>query len=398
MSTPSKASQLDRRKLCVVTGTRADYGLLKPLMAELRDDPAVALQTIVTGMHLAPEFGLTYRQLEEDGFTIDARVEAQLSSDTGVGAAKSLGLGVIGMADALARLSPDLLVLLGDRYETFAAAQAALLLRLPVAHIAGGDTTEGAFDEALRHAITKIAALHFVTNEAAYRRVVQMGEDPARVYNFGSPGLDTLRLLEPTTKSALEDALTIKLRAKTLLVTYHPVTLEAESKTGYQALLEVLAGLEPEFSFVFTGANADPEGRALTQLTRAFVAQFPERTHHFTSLGKHYLQLLRVADAVVGNSSSGLYEAPSFGVPTVNIGDRQRGRAKADSVFDALPDAASIRRALLAALARGVRPTVNPYGDGHAAPKIKAVLIRTALPTLLKKRFYDLPQEVVGER
>ena len=394
MSTPSSA-----RKVCVVTGTRADYGLLKPLMAELKGDPAVALQIIVTGMHLAPEFGLTYQQVEHDGFTIDARVESQLSSDTGVGAAKSLGLGVIGMADAFARLTPEVLVVLGDRFETFAAAQAALLLRLPVAHIAGGDTTEGAFDEALRHAITKMAALHFVTHEAARRRVLQLGENPAHVFNFGSPGLDTLRLLEPLSKRALGAVLGIKLRAKTLLVTYHPVTLEGESTAGYTALLEVLAGLEPDFSVVFTGANADPEGRALGRLTQAFAAQFPERAHHFTSLGERYLQLMRVADVVVGNSSSGLYEAPSFGVPTVNIGDRQRGRPKADSVFDATPDTDSVRRALAAALARGVRPTLNPYGDGHAAPKIKAVLMQADPSALLKKRFYDLPHEVaVGGR
>ncbi len=388
----------DTRKICAVTGTRADYGLLKPLLAELKGDPAVTLQVVVTGMHLAPEFGLTYCQVEEDGFTVDGRVESQLSSDTGVGAAKSLGLGVIGMADALAQLSPDLLVVLGDRYETFAAAQAALLLRLPVAHIAGGDTTQGAFDEALRHAITKMAALHFVTNEAARRRVVQLGEDPARVFNFGSPGLDTLRLSKPVTKSELEAALGVKLGAKTLLVTYHPVTLETESVSGYAALLEVLTGLEPDTSVIFTGANADPEGRALGRLTEAFVAQFPERTLHFTSLGERYLQLMRVADVVVGNSSSGLYEAPSFGVPTVNIGDRQRGRPKAESVFDALPDAPSVRRALAEAFGRGVRPTVNPYGDGHAAPKIKAVLLQADPSALLKKQFYDLPQVLVGER
>ena len=303
------------------------------------------------------------------------------------------------MADALSRLAPDILVVLGDRYETFAAAQAALLLRLPVAHIAGGDTTEGAFDEAMRHAITKMAALHFVTNEVAYRRVVQLGEDPARVYNFGSPGLDTLRLLEPATKSALEASLGIKLGAKTLLVTYHPVTLEAESTGGYAALLEVLAGLEPDINIIFTGANADPEGRALGRLTETFVVQFPERAHHFTSLGERYLHLMRVADVVVGNSSSGLYEAPSFGVPTVNIGDRQRGRPKADSVFDAAPDAASIRRALSGAFRRGVRPTVNPYGDGHAAPKIKGVLMQADPSALLKKRFVDLSHEVsVGGR
>lgn len=386
------------RKLCVVTGTRADYGLLRPLLTELKRDPEVQLQLLVTGMHLSPEFGLTYRQVEADGFTVDAKVESQLSSDTPVGAAKSLGLGVIGMADALARLEPEGLVVLGDRYETFAAAQAALVARIPVAHIAGGDTTEGAFDEALRHAITKISGLHFVTNEAARARVVQLGENPRHVYNFGSPGLDTLRQLRPLSKAQLEGKLGVRFKARTLLVTYHPVTLEAESARGYEVLLAVLADLGPEVGLIFTGANADPAGREIQALTVSFATRHPDRAHVFTTLGDLYLQVMRHADAVVGNSSSGLYEAPSFGVPTVNVGDRQRGRLRAASVFDAPLAVSAIRQAIEAALNRGVQATVNPYGDGHAAPKIKAVLKDADASTLLKKRFYDLAQSALVVR
>ncbi len=385
------------RKLCVVSGTRADYGLLKPLMLEIAAEATLELQLIVTGMHLSPEFGLTYRQLRADGFAISASVETQLSSDTGVGTAKSLGLGVIGMADALARLEPDCLIVLGDRYEIFAAAQAALLSRIPIAHIAGGDTTEGAFDEALRHAMTKMAQLHFVTNEEARQRVVQLGENPGHVYNYGSPGLDTLRQLAPMSRVELEEALGVRLWPKTLLVTYHPVTLEAGSARGYETLLAALAELGPDTGFIFTGSNADPEGRRLHALTEAFVRANAGRAHFFASLGEHYLQLMRHADAVVGNSSSGLYEAPSFGVPTVNIGDRQRGRPKAASVFDAPPEREAIVRALYAALARGTQSTYNPYGDGHAAPKIVKVLRDMELSGLLKKRFYDVQSEPVGK-
>jgi UDP-hydrolysing UDP-N-acetyl-D-glucosamine 2-epimerase len=380
------------RKICVVTGSRAEYGLLYWPMKEIQADPELQLQVVATGMHLSPEFGLTYRTIEADGFPIDAKVEMLLSSDTPVGVAKSMGLGVMGFADALDRLRPDMLLLLGDRYEIFAAAQAALVARVPVAHIAGGDVTEGAFDEAIRHSISKMAHLHFVTNEAAARRVRQLGENPGHIFNVGSPGIDAIKRLTLLDRGGLEQALDFRFRERNLLVTFHPVTLDAQSaETQFRALLAALDGLGPEIGILFTKPNADTDGRAIAQLMEEYVAARPN-ARAYTSLGQlRYLSAMSQVDAVVGNSSSGLYEAPSFKKPTVNIGDRQKGRLQAASVINCEPEAEAIGKAILDALVLDCSGAVNPYGDGESSRRIREHLKQVAEPGgLLKKHFFDL--------
>ena len=275
-----------KRKICVVTGTRAEYGLLHPLMKEIGKDQDLQLQVSVTGMHLSPEFGLTFREIEEDGFVIDCKVEMLLSSDTPTGIAKSVGLGIIGFADAFRQLTPDLLVLPGDRYEILAAAQAALIARIPIAHIAGGDTTEGAFDEAIRHSITKMSHLHFVTNEQSMQRVRQLGENPAHIYDAGSPGIDRILSLPPIERSLLEKSLGFTLKKRNLLITFHPVTLDLQS-SGQQfgEMLDALDTLGPETGLLFTMPNADPEGREIIRLLDHFVSLHPNAVS-FSSLGQ----------------------------------------------------------------------------------------------------------------
>jgi UDP-hydrolysing UDP-N-acetyl-D-glucosamine 2-epimerase len=381
-----------KRKICVITGSRADYGLLYWLMKEIQTAPELELQLIVTGMHLSPEFGRTYKVIAEDGFAIDAKVEMLLSSDTPAGIAKSIGLGTIGCADALQRLKPEILVLLGDRYEILAAAQAALVARIPLAHIAGGDVTEGAFDEAIRHSITKMAHLHFVTNEQAARRVRQLGENPAHVFNVGSPGLDNIARLKLLDRGELEKTLNFHFRQKNLLVTFHPVTLEKQSaEAQFNALLVALDSLGEEVGILFTKPNADTDGRIIIQLMDSYVTARPH-ARAYVSLGQlRYLSLMAQVDAVVGNSSSGLYEAPSFRKPTVNIGDRQKGRLQATSVINCPPTAAEIVKAVRQAMTTDCSGTVNPYGDGNSSVRIRDILENIADPAaLLKKHFFDL--------
>jgi len=380
------------RKICVVTGSRAEYGLLYWLMKEVQADPDMQLQIVATGMHLSPEFGLTYKVIEADGFAIDAKVEMLLSSDTPVGIAKSMGLGTIGLAEALDRLQPDIVVLLGDRYEIFSAAQAAMVARIPIAHIAGGDVTEGAFDEAIRHSITKMAHLHFVTNETSARRVRQLGENAEHIFNVGSPGLDYIKRMELLGRNELEETLDFKFREKNLLVTFHPVTLETQSaEVQFQELLTALDSLGEHVGIIFTKPNSDTDGRAIVRLMDSYVA-----THlnakAYTSLGQaRYLCAMSQVDAVVGNSSSGLYEAPSFGKPTVNIGDRQKGRLQASSVINCRQDAGAIAEAILQALASDCSGAVNPYGDGNSSVRILDRLKKIDKPSeLLKKHFFDL--------
>ena len=380
-----------RRKICFVTGSRADFGLIIWPMRAIREKPRLTLQLIATGMHLSPEFGYTIDNIRAEGFEVDESVETLLSSDSGVGVSKSVGLGVIGFADAFARLKPDLVVVLGDRYETFAAAQAAMFMRLPMAHLFGGDVTEGAIDEAIRHAITKMSHLHFATNADSARRLTRLGEDPARVFTVGSPGIDSIKRLKLMDRETIGREVGMKLGKRNVLVTFHPVTVEMDRSVGaLDELFASLAALDQEFSLFFTLANADAEGRALNERIKAFVADRPNAIA-VASLGQlRYISLMNQADVVVGNSSSGIYEAPSLNVPTVDIGDRQKGRERAASVFHAAPDRASISKAIATALARGRQPTVSPYGDGETSRRVADKI--ASIPdfsALLKKGFYD---------
>ena len=376
-------------RIAVITGSRAEYGLLCCLMREIQDDPDLTLQVIATGMHLSPEYGLTYRVIQDDGFQIDAKVEMLLSSDSVVGTAKSMGLGVIGFADAFDRLQPDLAIVLGDRFEILAATQAALVAKIPVAHIAGGDVTEGAFDEAIRHSISKMSHLHFTTNQVAADRLARMGESPEFVFNVGSPGLDMIRETELMTREAFESFIGFTLRSANLLITYHPVTLEDMcGEEQFQSFLDALDTLDSCTGLIFTKANADPLGRRINQMIDTFVA---DRDHAVarTSLGQRgYYSAIRHVDALVGNSSSGLYEAPSFDTPTVNIGDRQKGRLRATSVFDC--EVGDLCRTVNRVLGMTFNDVENPYGDGHSAGRIMKVIKGvTDFRSLLKKRFYE---------
>lgn len=383
------------RKVCVVTGTRAEFGLMRWLMQDVRSTPGLELQVLATGMHLSPEFGLTYREIEQAGFVIDARVEMLLSADSASAVTKSMGLGLIGYADAYARLAPDLIVVLGDRFEIFSAVAAALIAGIPVAHLHGGELTEGAFDEAIRHSITKMSHLHFVAAEDYRRRVIQLGEQPDRVFLVGGLGIDAIKRTKLLDRQELEDSLDFKLGSRNLLVTFHPVTLEGQSSG--QQMTELLAALSEleDTHLIFTMPNADTGGRELAGMVDTFVANHP-RARVYSSLGQlRYLSCMRLVDGVVGNSSSGLAEAPSMAVGTVNIGDRQSGRLLADSIINCSPERESIKRAIQqlydprfrASLPR----TVNPYGNGGASERIVKVLKENSLDGIVKKRFYDLP-------
>jgi GDP/UDP-N,N'-diacetylbacillosamine 2-epimerase (hydrolysing) len=382
------------RKICVMTGTRAEYGLLRWVMEGIRNASGLELQVVTTGMHLSPEFGLTYREVEKDGFTIDRKVEMLLSSDTSVGLAKSMGLGLIGFGEVFDQLRPDIVLVLGDRFETFAAVAAALVAKIPVAHLHGGEATEGAFDESLRHAITKMAHLHFVAAEEYRRRVIQLGEHPDQVFLVGGLGVDNIKNLKLLDRAALEVALEFKFGRRNLLVTFHPATLEDNASSLQMA--ELLAALEPlkDTHLIFTMPNADTGGRVLRAMIERFVADHAN-ARAFTSLGQMlYLSCVRQMDGVIGNSSSGLTEVPSFGKGTINIGDRQRGRLKADSVIDCGPDRQSIASALSrlysSEFQAGLKTIRNPYGEGGANEKVVKVLQECSLDGILMKSFYDL--------
>ena len=384
------------RRICIVTGTRAEYGLLHWLMREVQDDPDLELQVVATGMHLSPEFGLTYQEIEDDGFEIDEKVEMLTSSDSPVGIAKSMGLGTIGFADALQRLDPDVLVLLGDRYEILSVAQAALVARIPIAHIHGGEATKGLIDDSIRHALTKLSHYHFVTAQPFRDRVVQMGEHPERVFQVGAPGLDHLERMELMDRDEFEASIDFELGGRSCIVTYHPVTLSESSPA--EPFAELLAALDStaDLRIIFTKSNADTEGRVINQMIDEYVQEHGSRACAFTSLGqRRYLSALHHVDAVVGNSSSGMIEAPPVPVPTVNLGDRQGGRLRAPSVIDCKEEESSIRDALDQALSSEFRERIqdvsSPYGDGHASPRIKETLKEATLgEEVLKKGFYDL--------
>lgn len=384
-----------KKKICIVTGTRAEYGLLYWTMKKLSEDENFSLQLVVTGMHLSPEFGLTYQQIEKDGFTITKKVEMILSSDSTIGINKSIGLGIISFGEVFDELAPDLVLLLGDRYEIFAAASAAMISRIPIAHCHGGESTEGVIDESIRHSITKMAHLHFPATEIYKKRVIQLGEQPDRVFNVGALGVENINKLALLNRKEFEESINFKLGPQNLIITFHPVTLEvASADVQFKTLLKVLDRLN-DVKFIFTKANADTDGRIINQLIDEYAAANKEKAVAFTSLGQlRYLSALQHVDAVIGNSSSGIAEAPSFKKPTVNIGDRQLGRIKAESIIDCTPDFLSIQEAIQLALSSefqaGLKDVVNPYGTGNASEKIVDVIRETDLGTLIKKRFYDL--------
>lgn len=377
-------------KICIATATRAEYGLLKPLMDRIRQEKGWQLQLLVTGAHLSPEFGLTYRQIEKDGLTIDAKVEMLLSSDTAEGIVKSMGLGMIGFADAFKQLQPDLLVILGDRYEMLALASAALIYKIPVAHIHGGEITEGAYDDAIRHAITKMSHLHFASTEEYRQRIIQMGEQPDTVFNVGAIGLDNIKSLKLLSRSGLEQELGITFAKKNYLVTFHPATMENVS-AGYQfaELLKAIDQQEDSF-FIFTKANSDTDGRIINQMIDDYVAVHKDTAVAYTSMGQlRYLSAMKIVDAVVGNSSSGIIEAPSFGVPTINIGDRQKGRIQAATTINVPAVMGDICAAFRAANDRMKDVINNPYGEGNTASKIMAILTQTDFGKSVRKNFYN---------
>ncbi len=383
------------KKICIVTGSRAEYGLLRPIIDILLDDKEFVVQVLVTGSHLSPDFGLTYKAIEADGINIDKKVEMLLSSDTAEGIVKSMGVGMISFADALADLKPDLILVLGDRYEIFSVVSAALIHKIPVAHLHGGEVTEGAYDESIRHAITKMSHLHFTSAEPHRNRVIQMGEQPSRVFNVGAIGLDNIKALKLLPKDELERALNITLKENSYLVTFHPVTME--DNTAAAQFKELLAAIDTQRDsfFIFTKANADTNGRIINQMIDEYVASNPSTCVAYASMGQlRYLSAMQYVTAVVGNSSSGIIEAPSFGITTINIGDRQKGRMQADSVINVVPERKAIETAFIQAvnnrLSERNKNIVNPYGEGDTARKIAAVLRDQNFDELVVKKFNDL--------
>lgn len=382
------------RKICVVTGTRAEYGLLYWLLKEIKADSELELQIIATGMHLSPEFGLTYKTIEKE-FKINKKIEMLLSSDTSIGISKSMGLAQISFAESYEELKPDMVVVLGDRYEIFSATSAAMIANIPIVHLHGGETTEGAFDESIRHSITKMSHLHFTATEEYRNRVIQLGEIPNRVFNVGGMGIENIKRLKLLSREEFEESIGFKLNKKNILVTFHPVTLEnATSKNQFKELLDAIDELE-DTNIIFTKANSDTDGRIINQMCDEYVAKNPHKSVCFTSLGQlRYLSALQYVDAMVGNSSSGLAETPSFKIGTINIGDRQKGRIKAASVIDCEPNKQSIKKAFEKLYSKEfqeiLKSVKNPYGDGCASKKIIKVIKNVDLKNILKKSFYDL--------
>ncbi|QCT99157.1 UDP-N-acetylglucosamine 2-epimerase (hydrolyzing) [Campylobacter hyointestinalis subsp. hyointestinalis] len=382
------------KKIMIVTGTRAEYGLLYWLMKEMKSDADLELQVIATGMHLSPEFGLTYKEIKKD-FKIDKKIEMLVSSDSAVGVSKSMGLAMIGFAEAYNELKPDVILILGDRYEIFCAASSAMIARIPIVHLHGGEATEGLIDEAIRHSITKMSHLHFVATDEYARRVIQLGEEPNRVFNVGGMGIENIKRLNLLSRSEFEQSINFKLNKKNILVTFHPVTLEkGAAKEQFKELLNALDELK-DTNIIFTKANADMGGKIINQMIDKYSSKNSGKAVSFASLGTlRYLSALKHVDMVVGNSSSGLAEAPSFKIATINIGDRQKGRIKADSIIDCEPNKLSIQKAINKAYTKEFKSvlenTINPYGDGNASIKIIEVLKKVNLDNILKKKFWDI--------
>ena len=383
------------RKICIYTSTRAEYGLLRSVLQEIQTAKILELQILASGMHLSSEFGMTIQEIRDDGFEPDEAIEILLSSDTPAAICKSMGLALIGYGDALQRLKPDMVVVLGDRFETFCMAAAAQVCRIPLAHIHGGETTEGAIDEAFRHSITKMSHLHFASCEAYCQRIIQLGEAPDRVFNVGSLGVENIRRMSLMTRSDLAESIGFNLEKPYFLVTFHPVTLEKDTSEGqFQSLLDALDAF-PEYNVIFTKANADTDGRVINRLIDEYAEKRPDRCLAVTSLGAlRYLSAMKYATALIGNSSSGIVEAPSFQIPTVNIGDRQKGRIQAASIMNCSPDADAIRQtighALSPAFQKKLSDISNPYDRPGTLSTIVGLLEKTDIFGITKKTFHDI--------
>jgi GDP/UDP-N,N'-diacetylbacillosamine 2-epimerase (hydrolysing) len=383
------------RKIAVVSGTRSEYGLLYWIIQEIKNNPELELQLIVTGMHLSPEFGLTVNQIEKDGFPICKRIEMLLSSDTAVGISKSMGLAMISFADVFTELQPDIVLVVGDRFEIFSAVSAAMIAKIPIAHCHGGEITEGAIDESIRHAITKMSHIHFVSTNEYRKRVIQLGENPECVFNVGALGIENINRIQLLNKAAFQESINFELGNFSALVTFHPVTLDKDSaETQFDVLLSALKEF-PDLKLIFTKANADADGRIINQMIDQFVNTYPERSCAFVSLGQlRYLSALKYVNMVIGNSSSGILEAPSFHIPTINIGERQSGRIAADSVIQCANEVqaicTSIKKASNHAFVSFCKNVINPYDNGNASEKILDVLKSMPLENIVKKKFYNI--------
>ncbi|MEA3353985.1 MAG: UDP-N-acetylglucosamine 2-epimerase [Campylobacterota bacterium] len=382
------------KKICVITGSRAEYGILKNLIKKIDQDKELELYLIATGMHLSPEFGLTYKEIEKD-FNIDKKIEMLLSSDTAVGISKSMGLAQISFSEVFNELQPDLIIVLGDRYEIFAAASAAMIANIPIAHIHGGETTQGAFDEAIRHSITKMSHLHFTSTQEYKNRVIQLGENPNRVFNVGALGVENIKNVQLLSKEELEESINFRLGVKNLIVTFHPATLEnSTAQQQFQELLNAIDELE-NTNIIFTKANSDKDGRIINKMIDDYTSQNKNNTIAFTSLGQlRYFSTLQFIDAVVGNSSSGIIEAPTFKIATINIGDRQKGRITANSVIDT----PAIKKHILDSIYKvysqefkdNLRIISNPYETSNTADSIVKTIKDTNFTNITKKSFWDL--------
>lgn len=390
---------MGKRKICVVTGTRAEYGLLSRLMRMIKESDKTQLQVVATNMHLSSKYGNTYKEIEADGFVIDRRVPIidETAPNDSHSTVLEMSRALSGFADAYSELKPDLLVVLGDRYEILAAAAAALIMRIPIAHISGGDVTEGAFDDAIRHSITKMSQLHFPSTEDYRKRVIQLGEQPDRVFNVGALGVENIKKMPLMGKEEIEKEIDFKINNNTILVTYHPVTLG--NRTAKDDIEDFVSALEErkDVQVIFTMPNSDTGGQFIVDAINDFVAKNSERSKAYKSLGVvRYLSVMRQVAAVVGNSSSGLVEVPSFGIPTLNIGDRQKGRLAADSVYNCAPDKTAVLNGLDMVLSPEFRKkaaeTHNPYEKENTAQTIYDVISTYPLEQLNQKHFYDINQ------
>jgi len=382
------------KKIAVITGTRAEYGLLRPLIQKIINEESLSLQLCVTAMHLSPDFGMTVEEIESNGVPIAKKIETLLSSDTSVGIVKSMGLTMISFSEALEELNPDLVIVLGDRTEILAATTSAYILGIPIAHIHGGETTEGAYDEAIRHSITKMSYWHFTSTEAYRNRVIQLGEHPNRVFNVGAIGLDSIKELELLSKVEFEKSIDFKLNKISFLITYHPETLNnSNGEVQFKELLNAIDVFE-QTTIIITMPNSDKGGKQITKLINEYASKNKDKCVVFQSLGQlRYLSALQHVSMVIGNSSSGIIEAPSFNIPTINIGDRQKGRVMPHSVINCEPNKKAIKKSIEKAFTKEFQMRLknqsNPYGAGNSSKKILEVIC-SKQKINLKKKFYDI--------